>query len=87
MPRVIESNAARYGIIGITFALLTWLIVVGFCVVVVAVISVEVGGAAEGDRRPVAPDRHDAASEPPDPARGGGPVGEDPGPPAPGPDS
>ncbi|MFI5889926.1 YhjD/YihY/BrkB family envelope integrity protein [Actinoplanes sp. NPDC051513] len=45
MPRLIESNAGRYGVIGITFALLTWLIVVGFCLVVVAVISAELGGA------------------------------------------
>jgi uncharacterized BrkB/YihY/UPF0761 family membrane protein len=45
MPRLIENNAARYGIIGITFAMLTWLILVGFCVVAVAVISAELGGA------------------------------------------
>jgi membrane protein len=49
MPRVIEINAARYGIIGITFAMLTWLIVVGFCVVVVAVIGAEMGGAGAGE--------------------------------------
>lgn len=46
MPRLIESNSGRYGIIGITFAILTWLIVVGFCVVTIAVISAELGGAA-----------------------------------------
>ena len=45
MPRLIETNAGRYGIIGITFAILTWLIVVCFCVVVAAVISAETGGA------------------------------------------
>jgi hypothetical protein len=28
MSRLIEANAARYGIIGITFAILTWLIVI-----------------------------------------------------------
>jgi len=51
MPRVIETNATRYGIIGITFAMLTWLIVVGFCVVVVAVVGVEIaGGATEAER-------------------------------------
>jgi membrane protein len=87
MPRVIESNAARYGIIGITFAMLTWLIVVGFCVVVVAVISVEMGGAAEDERRPAARDGHDAASAQPDPARADGPVAGDPGPSARGPGS
>nr|BFE73128.1 hypothetical protein GCM10020092_064290 [Actinoplanes digitatis] len=47
MPRVIESNADRYGIIGITFALLTWLILVCVCVVVAAVIGAEMGGAPE----------------------------------------
>jgi membrane protein len=45
MPRVIASNAEDYGIIGITFALLTWLIVVSLCMVVAAVISAELGGA------------------------------------------
>ncbi|HEY7271992.1 MAG TPA: hypothetical protein VH502_04590, partial [Actinoplanes sp.] len=45
MPRVIASNAEEYGIIGITFALLTWLIVVSFCMVIAAVISAELGGA------------------------------------------
>jgi hypothetical protein len=46
MPRLIAGNSERYGIIGITFAILTWLIVVGFGVVTVAVISAELGGAA-----------------------------------------
>jgi uncharacterized BrkB/YihY/UPF0761 family membrane protein len=45
MPRLIETNADRYGIIGITFAILTWLIVISFCMVVAAVISAEAGGA------------------------------------------
>lgn len=45
MPRVIESNSGSYGIIGITFALLTWLIFVCICIVVAAVISAEIGGA------------------------------------------
>jgi hypothetical protein len=56
MPRVIESNAAKYGIIGITFALLTWLIVVSLCLVMAAVISAEIGGAAKIQARPVIPD-------------------------------
>jgi hypothetical protein len=87
MPRVIETNAARYGIIGITFAMLTWLIVVGFCVVAVAVIGAEMGRAAEGERRSVTPDGHDAASAQPGPARRGGPVAGDPGSSLPGPAS
>jgi uncharacterized BrkB/YihY/UPF0761 family membrane protein len=53
MPRVIESNAGKYGIIGITFALLTWLIVVCFCLVMAAVISAEIGGAPKIEHRPV----------------------------------
>ncbi|MEU7906512.1 YhjD/YihY/BrkB family envelope integrity protein [Actinoplanes sp. NPDC049118] len=52
MPRVIENNSGRYGIIGITFALLTWLILVCVCVVVAAVIGAEMGGApAPGGHR------------------------------------
>ena len=46
MPRLIEHNADRYGIIGITFALVTWLIIIGFAVVTAAVVSAEMGGAA-----------------------------------------
>jgi membrane protein len=56
MPRVIESNAGKYGIIGITFALLTWLIVVCLCLVVAAVISAEIGGAPTIEHRPVIAD-------------------------------
>jgi membrane protein len=45
MPLVIEQNANRYGVIGVTFALLSWLVVVGFAIVVSAVVSAEAGGA------------------------------------------
>ena len=50
MPRLIENNSERYGIIGITFAMLTWLILICFCTVVAAVLSAELGGAAGGAR-------------------------------------
>jgi membrane protein len=43
MPHLISENAARYGVIGVTFALLTWLIVVSAAMVVVAVVSAEAG--------------------------------------------
>jgi membrane protein len=51
MPRLIETNSEHYGIIGVTFAILTWLILICFCVVVAAVLSAELGGAptAGGD--------------------------------------
>ena len=65
MPRLIENNATRYGIIGITFALLTWLILVGLCLVVAAVISAEIGGAP----RHAGP----AADDPPDGVMSGDP--------------
>jgi membrane protein len=59
MPRLIESNAERYGIIGITFAILTWLILICLSVVVAAVISAEIGGAppVNGRSMPPAGDR------------------------------
>jgi uncharacterized BrkB/YihY/UPF0761 family membrane protein len=46
MPRVIQQNANNYGIIGVTFSMLTWLIAVGLCIVIIAVLS------AELDRNP-----------------------------------
>ena len=49
MPRVIEDNANRYGVIGITFALLSWLIIVAFAIVGSAVVSAEAGGAPAPD--------------------------------------
>ena len=50
MPRLIENNSERYGIIGITFAMLTWLILICFCTVAAAVLSAELGGVAGNDR-------------------------------------
>ena len=62
MPRVIETNAGQYGIIGITFALLTWLIVVCLCLVVAAVIGAEIGGAPTIQHQAVKPDSHSGPS-------------------------
>lgn len=41
MPYLLERNAGRYGVIGVTFALLSWLIVIGFLIVAVAIFSGE----------------------------------------------
>jgi membrane protein len=41
MPHIIELNSERYGLIGVTFALLTWLIVVVAGIVAAAVVSAE----------------------------------------------
>lgn len=43
MPHVIEQNAQRYGVIGVTFALLSWLTAVGVLLVGAAVVSAEMG--------------------------------------------
>lgn len=45
MPRVTASNAERYGAIGITFAIMTWLYILGVVVVLGAVVSAQLGGA------------------------------------------
>jgi membrane protein len=43
MPHVIEQNAQRYGVIGVTFALLSWLTAVAILLVGAAVVSAELG--------------------------------------------
>jgi membrane protein len=43
MPHILQVDSERYGVIGVTFALLTWLIVVSACVVMAAVVSAEFG--------------------------------------------
>ncbi|GAA0928887.1 YhjD/YihY/BrkB family envelope integrity protein [Virgisporangium aurantiacum] len=60
MPRLIENNSERYGIIGITFAMLTWLILIGFLMVAAAVLSAELGGARTVERGVPQPDDPDA---------------------------
>ena len=54
MPRLIATDAARYGIIGVTFALLTWLIVIAFGIVLAAVVSAETGLFRGHDTEPTA---------------------------------
>ena len=51
MPHMVGRNAERYGAIGVTFALLSWLIVIGFAVALLAATSAELGRAAEPGRR------------------------------------
>jgi membrane protein len=45
MPRVIATNASRYGAVGITFAIMTWLYVLGLVLVIGAVVGAQLGGA------------------------------------------
>lgn len=52
MPHLIARDASRYGIIGPTLALVSWLIVIGFYVVAVAVIGAELAGAPTLDSQP-----------------------------------
>lgn len=52
MPHLIARDASRYGIIGVTLALVSWLIVIGFYVVAVAVIGAELAGAPTLDSPP-----------------------------------
>jgi membrane protein len=44
MPHIVGGNAERYGLIGVTFALVSWLIVVGIAVVGGAVLAAELAG-------------------------------------------
>ena len=43
LPHLVTTDAERYGVIGVTFALLTWLIVVCAGIVAIAVVSAEAG--------------------------------------------
>jgi len=45
MPRVIAQNADRYGVIGVTFGMVSWLIVIGFALAILAAVAAELGGA------------------------------------------
>jgi|tagenome__1003787_1003787.scaffolds.fasta_scaffold20952473_2 membrane protein len=43
LPHLVSTDAERYGVIGVTFALLTWLIVIAAGMVAIAVVSAEAG--------------------------------------------
>lgn len=45
VPQLIEHDAERYGVIGVAFALVSWLVVVSAMVVASAVAGAELGGA------------------------------------------
>jgi membrane protein len=49
MPHLVGVDAGKYGVIGVTFALLTWLIVACAAIVVVAAVSAEAGAALAAD--------------------------------------
>jgi membrane protein len=55
MPRIVASAAAQYGLLGVSFALLTWLLATSFTLVVAAALGAAVGSPAQGDA--VSPDR------------------------------
>jgi len=41
MPRVVATDAERYGVIGVTFALISWLIIIALAIVLAAVVGAE----------------------------------------------
>jgi membrane protein len=45
MPHLIGQNADRYGVIGVTFAIVSWLIIIGIAVVLLAATGAELAGA------------------------------------------
>jgi len=47
MPHVVAHNAERYGLIGVTFALVSWLIIIGIAIVGGAVLAAELAGRPE----------------------------------------
>jgi membrane protein len=52
IPHVVENNASRYGAIGVSFALLSWLVLISLVLVAAAALSVELG---DGPPLPHAP--------------------------------
>jgi membrane protein len=53
VPLLIERNTERYGVIGVAIALISWLVVMAFLIVAMAVIGAQLGAAlaAHEDRR------------------------------------
>jgi membrane protein len=49
MPHVIESNAEKYGVIGVSFSLVTWLVIAAAVIVCVAIVGAELGRSRIGD--------------------------------------
>jgi membrane protein len=47
MPHLITTNTARYGVIGVAFALLSWLLVIAVVLVIAAAVSGELGRSRE----------------------------------------
>ncbi|GIH98383.1 YhjD/YihY/BrkB family envelope integrity protein [Planobispora takensis] len=67
MPRVIENDAGRYGLIGVTFALISWLIIIGLGIVAAAVVGAELAPedpAAGVPAGPGAPEASGASGAP-----------------------
>jgi len=48
MPQVVSSNAERYGVIGVTFALISWLIIIALAIVLAAVVGAELAERQTG---------------------------------------
>lgn len=71
MPRLVSGDLARYGVIGVAFAGVGWVIVVAFALVAAAVIAAEL--ACEDGERAAEPTTEDwpppAAGAPPRPSR------------------
>jgi membrane protein len=55
MPRLVEHNASRYGVVGVTLALLSWLIVLGILLVAGAAVSAELAHSRAPSVGSVAP--------------------------------
>jgi len=64
MPHLISTNATRYGTIGVTFALLSWLIIVAAAIVAGAAVSVEMSGHAAHTASRVSSTVHDRRVSP-----------------------